>query len=66
MARHIFLTGKKQIGKSTLIQKVLKSYPINGANGKRFPMQQPRKRQNSKEYVPYVKVYRPESTRIQE
>ena len=26
MARHIFLTGKKQIGKSTLIQKVLKSY----------------------------------------
>ena len=26
MARHIFLTGKKQIGKSTLIQKILKNY----------------------------------------
>ena len=26
MARHIFLTGKKQIGKSTLLQKILKNY----------------------------------------
>ena len=27
MAQHIFLTGKKQIGKSTLIRKILKDYP---------------------------------------
>ena len=26
MARHIFLTGKKQIGKSTLLQKILDDY----------------------------------------
>ena len=26
MTRHIFLTGKKQIGKSTLLQKILKNY----------------------------------------
>ncbi len=29
MIRHIFLTGKKQVGKSTLIQKVLKRYTGN-------------------------------------
>ena len=26
MVRHIFLTGEKQIGKSTILQKVLREY----------------------------------------
>lgn len=26
MARHIFLTGQKQVGKSTLLKKVLKQF----------------------------------------
>ena len=32
MARHVFLTGEKRIGKSTLLKKVLERYP-GGAEG---------------------------------